>query len=314
MLTSFFRKSKPINFLLMTLVIFFFYFFYNLSTPGKPIDGTWVLEKIGGFIAFLALSFLLNFILVKTKPENRHTFVLLIFVGFCLIFPSLLTDGKTLLAGLFTALGFRRILGLQNDKNISKKIFDAFFFLALASFFFPSTILYLIVPLVGILLFAPFHFRHWLTPFAAILAAFILKTTSSLLLFDQFFNPISFYSFEIFRFEDSINSNILYRVIWLLIFGLWVFFNFLLKNLRTTQTEQAARGIVNLISLTSFGVILLSEGLPRAKGAEFLFLIIPVALISGKYFERPRHIKLKEILLIGFVIVNGLFIIVRQWI
>lgn len=304
MLTSFFRKSKPVNFLLVGLLSTLFYGFFNFWGIEDGFSWVFLAKKVGLLFIFLTLLFLSNFTLQKNKTESRHTFVLFLFAAFTISFAQILTDGQVLLAGLFTVLGLRRTLALQTGQSLSKKIFEAFFFLALAILFFPTTVIFMLVPVFGILIHASQNYKHWLIPFAGIFAVFILKTSFSLLIANEFFNPLSLFDFAFPTVENYAQPQILWPLIVLLVFAVCMLFNFFIVTGKATQKEKYSGNLLIIMVLTAIGTILFS---PQKTGTELLFFIIPVVLIGGKYFEKRNHSSLKEIVLLSLTVLSLFF-------
>lgn len=301
MLTSFFRKSKPINFLFVGLFAVIAYILYNFSGDTGSFSWSFLVKKTAFLLVYLTTLFLTNFTLRKTKPEERHTFALFFFALFTLGFPPILTHGPTILAGVFTVLGLRRTLALQTGHALSQKVFDAFFFLGLATLFFPSTAIFMLVPVLGLVIFSPNNYKFWLIPFVSIFTVFILQTAFSLLVYDTFFNPVALFDFNFSTIHNYIETNQLWFLIVLIVFSIWTLFGFLINLSKSTQKEKYAGYLLGISFLAGLAIVFLfnlSADNFRRTGSELLFLIIPACLIGGKYFENKGHPRLKEIFLL----------------
>ncbi len=304
MLITFFRKSKLINFFVVTLLAAVAYIIFNFTGSKTESGALFFLLKAGVFIVFAFFLFFLNFILVKNKSEGRHSYVLFLAFIFCLAAPSTLTDSAIILSGFFVALGLWRTLGMQTGKNLPKKIFDSFFCFSVASLFFPTSLIFMLVPGFGILCYAPNNYKTWLIPSMAILCVFILQTAFMLAVYDQFFNPLAYYSFGLIDHSLLKSPQFLWPGLLYVLFVIWAYFNITTNTIKMTQVEKNATFLLFITLIASLGTLLFANTSSRAM---LLFLIIPAALIGGRYFEIRKHRRLKEILLISLSLV-GLFL------
>ena len=136
MLANFLGKSKPINFIVLVL-LFICAFFLNLGSTFSILDFTlsFIVEKVGIFLLFLAIFFTFNFIISKNNLTLDNSYAFLFYLLLTLYFYEYLLDYQVLLSCFVTLLFLRKIYSLQTLKDIFKKLFDAGFWLGIMFFF-----------------------------------------------------------------------------------------------------------------------------------------------------------------------------------
>jgi len=295
MLSTFFRNSRPINFLLIGLLTLLAFVSFNF------IKQSFEVNNLIGIPFIILLTFLINFILVKNQSKGRHTYVSFVFILLCISLPPTLISNPVLIAGFFVVLGLRRTIMLQTGKFLHRKIFDAFFFFSVATFFVPSSFIFMLVPLWAIFYFTPENYKSWLIPFPAILSVFILATVFHLLLYNHFFNPIHHYKISLVSL-DNIDSNLLYPLSLILLIVIFSLMKVLSIESKTTQRQKRT----SYLLIVSIIAAILSIGFSGNSGIDleslFLLFLIPSALIIGKFLELTSSKRLSEILLILLIL------------
>lgn len=313
MLTSFFRKSKPITFFLILILTFFVYILFNFTAVEQEINGFYILKKTGLFFIVLLSLIFVNYILIKEKSKSRHAFVLYLYFLFIVATPNFLQNGNMIMAGFFLILGFRRTLLFHTGKHLSKKIFDAFFWFALGSLFFPPALFFLIIPLFGIFYFAFENYKHWLIPLVALSSVFIIKTTYDLITQDAFFNPLEFYLFKNINADlNNFPINTWFPAL-LVLFAVWILLNMLLGPTSFKQKLKREKIILFISFLVGLTALYFSGNSSTPLQTSYICLYIPTALISGRYYEKQSQKLLKEILLITLSFLSLFFLITQQW-
>src|SRR5690606_7440062 len=136
MLTSFFGKSKPINFLAVAVFMAVFYLIANAGTLFSNFNPGTLALKTGVLIAFVLSTTALYLIATKNDLTNRTAYTNLIFAAFSVSFISILRDNQAIAANLFVLISLRRVISLKSQKDIQMKIFDATFWICIASPFY----------------------------------------------------------------------------------------------------------------------------------------------------------------------------------
>lgn len=260
-----------------------------------------IFSKIGLLIAYLFLMVLINFIVKRNEVTKKNTFTIFLFAVFTVIFLPILQAEEIIIASVFILLALRRIVSLRSGLYVKRKIFDASFWIGIAFLFYPESIWFLILPFIGILFYALQDFKNWLIPFFALMSVFILKTSFNLLVFDQFFNPISYFSYPSLDFTSYHQFSILIPLSVLLAFTLWSLFTYFKTIQKATRKTKYTLYIITITWLLSIFVVIFSN---EKNGAELLFFILPVCVIGANYFEQKGEKWLKEILLISLLVLT----------
>ncbi|MET0944746.1 MAG: DUF6427 family protein, partial [Flavobacterium sp.] len=109
---------------------------------------------------------------------------------FILIFPTIFNNPNVIYANFFLLLALRRLISLQSLKASKEKIFDASFWILVASLFQFWCILFLILVFISIVFHVSRDYRNWVLPFIALLAVAIIFLLVSLIFH---FNVIEFF-------------------------------------------------------------------------------------------------------------------------
>ncbi|WP_163409481.1 DUF6427 family protein [Flavobacterium ajazii] len=181
MITSVFKKSTPLNYSLAVILILVFFFLFQIQEPSWVGSYFLMFQKISLLCFILASFFMINFIVKKNGLSKDNGYSILFYLLFILFFPAILNDSNLLYANFFILLSLRRLISLQSLKASKEKIFDASFWILLASLFQFWCILFLILVFISIIFHVSRDYRNWILPFIALLAVGILFLTTSLI-------------------------------------------------------------------------------------------------------------------------------------
>ena len=285
MITSFFRTSKPLHyliFLVLFFAIFVFQSFYNHNINQSPIS---YLTLFGVFFLFLVTFFVYVFIITKNDLTQKNSFAALYLCLFIGILPQFFLTPIVMLSNLFVLLGLRRIFSLKKNLNTKKKLFDAGFWIALATIFYPWSVLYFVPLFVAILMITSDYFKN---TFAVFFGALSVSLTAFLYIF--FLNK----DFDIWlKLMPQINLDlsIYYDLITffplaiLLISSLWGISS--LFNKMVFKTSKSHFVYFILFSALVIGLIipLVSE---NKSMADFIFLVFPLAIVMANNTEQTH--------------------------
>lgn len=300
MLTSFFSKSKPINFLVVVLFMAIFFIIANGGEVISSFSFRYLGAKLGVLICFVLSASVLDFISRKNDLTKRSAFKIVMFAIFTASFFAILQNEQVIIANFCVLLALRRIMSLKSQKEIQKKIFDATFWICIASLFYFWSVVFLIVVYSGILLNTSNYFKNWLIPPIAVFAVVMLVTGFHIIVYDQFYTLKAWFQVSSFDFSAYQDPGLLIPLSIVLALTLWTisyYFGLLQKaNINSRPTYI----LVLLTLVAAVGVALFS---PAKNGSELIFFFVPLSVIVSNYFESKKEKTFKEILLIGLLLI-----------
>lgn len=305
LLISFFGKSKPIHFLILTGLILIYwslvtFLYWDISGEAFSYFST----SVGLLLVFLLSVGLLNFICKRNSLTKNNSFALLLFIIFPLCFPIIFKSANMICAVFFILLALRRIFSLKSGIDIKKKIFDASLWISVATLFEASSLFFLPLLFVAIFLFAAADFRNWIIPIMGVLTVFVLHLVFHLVMKDTFSGLFSNFNPPNFDFENYRKIQILVPLSILLAFSLWALGDYIFTYRKTKGSYKKMMLLVMVCFISGVFASLFSD---IKNTAEMLFIAIPVAIFGAGYFQRKKDMLFKEILLI-ILIILGLII------
>ncbi len=165
MIANFFNKTKPINFLVLSILLTIIYIIGIQAVVNFNISLHYMLKNI--FLLFLLIIsiFIINFILRKNVLTDDNSYAILFYILLFGIFPFSFLDGDILVSNFILLFSFRRIYSLRSMLKPKEKIFDSAFWIGLASLFYVWSFLYLFLLFFAIFIFNKLNWKNFLIPF-----------------------------------------------------------------------------------------------------------------------------------------------------
>lgn len=179
MITSVFKKSTPLNYSLVVILILVFFFLFQIQESSWMSSYFLTFQKISLLCFILASFFLINFIVKKNGLSKDNGYAIFFYLLLLLFFPTIFNNSNVLYANFFTLLAVRRLISLQSLKASKEKIFDASFWILIAALFQFWCVLFLILVFISIIFHVSRDYRNWILPFIALLAVALLFLTVS---------------------------------------------------------------------------------------------------------------------------------------
>ncbi|MEZ4857319.1 MAG: DUF6427 family protein [Flavobacteriaceae bacterium] len=306
MLTSFFGKSNPINFLLLGVFIMAFCFLtYFLAIDFTFRWDSFIRICITAVILVFSML-LLDFIIRKNYLNTSNTYAIFIFSCMVAMVPVTKHIG-IIIAQFLLLLALRRIFSMASEKNLEKKILDASLWILLASYFFFWSILLFGLLYIAILNLTKKPVRYMLIPvtgfFGMILiaTAFFFIKDNSFRWIREFAKPIS-YDFTTYGSIDlMVFITFFFSVL------IWSIFYRISKLPDIPKKFRNNYLLVVFSATASFLITLFSE---IKIGTELIFLAAPSAITIAGYLEKKGDIWFKELLLWTFLLLPIFFLLV----
>lgn len=291
MLTSFFGKSSPINYLILGFFIFAGYLLGTFSYADALKTPSVILIH-GFFIAISIMSMLLlDFIIRKNHLTKNNTYAILFFTCFLVMLPVIFLQYKILLANVFLLLALRRIMSLQRDKNSERKIFDASLWITVGSLFHFWGLLFFIPLWIAIVQKPNANYKQMLVPFTGFFAVIIINTAYQSLVNNNIFWFLNWKVEVSFDFSVYNSASILVPVTIILAFYIWTAGYRLQKIAIIPLKEKSSYLLLLYLSITTLFIAL---GTQEKTGAEALFVLAPIAIICANYIENSNTETYRE--------------------
>lgn len=206
MIASVFNKTRPLNYLIIVLLVLFSFLAYSISNNYFSNDWQQIVVGTLKFFIVLASCLLVNFITLKNNLTKDNTYAVFLFFIFLLFFPTIFQNSQILISNFLLLLALRRLVSLKSMITPKEKIFDASFWIFLSALFHFWSILYIVLVFVSIVLHASRDFRNWIIPFIALFSVSVLFLMTNLYFDNALFLHIknqSYFSFD-FTYFDTV--------------------------------------------------------------------------------------------------------------
>jgi len=294
MISSFFGKTKPINYIVLAILLFLFYFTHVFFKIGNErIDQVIALELLL-FVVLLLSLFIINQIVRTERATEPNSYTMLFFLLLIVIFSDELVLQYVIYANFFLLLAFWRILSIRTIRNVKHKIFDASLLITIASLFYDWALVFMLLVFFVIGAYERKTFKNWLVPFLGMATIFVLSFTvlqlkGTLGFFEDHYQ-FSLGLFTTKSFFQVLNVKTLIYLILTVIVSILMFVR--LRN--TSGGKLLLLRIVFLIFVLGTGIILFTP----ADASPVLITFFPAAVFFTNYYEGIKKRRLQEIVLI----------------
>ena len=298
MISSFFAKTKPINYVVLLGFIGVFYmtlqFFWNRDAFGA--ENIWITLLA---LAVLLLSvYVINELVQQNKVTELSSFAMLFFVVLTIMFPKSILDNNAVFANLFILLGIKKLLEVKEAKNAKHKIFDAVLLICLASLFFKWAVVYFAAVAFAINTFESKNLKIWLVFLCGIATFFTL-----VLMFSSIFGNQEFlWKHYNFLFVETELNTIFEK----LNIKNAVFFTsialFSVVDFIKLRKKGGGRLIMMRSMLLFFMVVLVVLLLENKDTTPILLSFFPAAVFITNFIETIKKKRLKELAANLFII------------
>jgi len=297
MITSIFSKSKPINFIIVTVFVVLLFVISNLTNLFNDFNG--FSKSILKLLITLFSVFLLDFLVSKNNLTQRNSYTIMTFGLLFGMFPQAMMYSDLLLANLFVLFALRRLISLHSNLNIKKKLFDAGFWIALATLFYFWSILFFALVIVSLIYHSQNDIKNTFIPFIGLATVVMLLFIYNILFFGVFIRPSNFELYASLDFTTYNSAENILKFTVLFTSFVWIFIYFFRI---LADKNQKIRPSYFLIAWASIMAVLIAIISPIKNGSEFLFLFGPFSIIMANYIEAISERWFKEIFVILLII------------
>ncbi|MCB0448218.1 MAG: hypothetical protein KDD03_12055 [Gelidibacter sp.] len=294
MISSFFSKTKPIHLVVVSILLLVVFVVAKIFTIHEPLS----LELFGKQSAFFIIVWLslftLDFFVSKNNLTKKNSYKILMFALFIAVLPESILNSRLLLSNFFVLLALRRIISLRSQKEIKKKLFDAAFWVSIASLLHFWASLFFLLIFAAMILYSIRSIKNWIVPFVGVLTVAII-TTSLMMVFNidyqNYASELIGYSFD---FTQLNSVRIIMATTILISYGTWASFFFIKHIKNKSKSYRPSFVLIIITSILALMIIVVSQ---NKTGSEFIFLFAPLSIIMTNYLEVTEEKWFKEILI-----------------
>ena len=308
MITSVFRKSTPLNFLLVVILMLVFFLLFQFQDLSWTNSFFLNLQKGGLFCIVVASVFITDFVAKKNGLSKDSTYTIFFYFLFLLFFPSVLNNTNLLISNFFILLALRRLISLQSLKASKEKIFDASLWIFLATLFHFWSVIFIILVFISIIFHVSRDYRNWILPFIAFFIAVIMfllfATVINFNVIEYIFKSVQI-NFKIDYFTNNYQNGALSIYATVALFFLVSIFTSLSNRPQLLHTS-----FKKIIASFFIGVLifLISD---NKSNDLLLFTFAPLAILATSHIEMPQ-LKLKQEIVLFVLITCSLFAFFSQ--
>jgi len=292
MITRFFSTSKPIHLVLVSFFVFGLFFVVRLGHYSEGINATQILKELALYSITILSIFVLSFFVNKNNLTKQNSFKILFFSLFLACIPETIQHGNIIISNVFILFAIRRLISLRSNLYVKKKLFDAAFWIVLASLFYFWSFLFLILVFAALIFYSIGQINNWIIPFTGILTV-ILIVVCYYIITENSFGDINMYVDSLsFDFSKYNKLNLIISITIILSLGLWALV-FYVRKLQDKTRAYRPSFILILIALTIGATIVILA--PNKNGSEFIFLFAPLAIIMTNYIESIKETWFAEV-------------------
>lgn len=282
MLASIFSKTRPINYIMLTLLIVIGYsLFIGLASS---IEWTLfeIVKRVSVLLLLLLMMYLSQFIVTRNRLVDDTAYVPLIFTSFLFLFPTSFESVRVIIASYFILLALRRIFSLHSLKQSKEKLLDASLWICFASLFHFWSILYFLLLFYAIAFFGAKDYRNWVIPIIAFFGASVFLSLYLLIQEESF--PVWWadrvqISFD-FMYFDNVYQNLALAV-FVSIALLYSVSQALAIKSKPYNMQNTYKKIILSFLIGACIYVISSE---KTNGL-LLFTFFPLAILGANYIE-----------------------------
>ncbi len=299
MIANFFNQTKPINFLLLSVLVFFIYLAALINVNSEPLGFFFFVKKSAFLFLAILTVFVINFIIRKNALTEDNSFAILFYIILCSYFPNSFINEAVFISNFILLLAFRRIYSLRSSIQTKEKIFDSAFWVGIASLFYVWSLFYLILLYAAIVVFRKTDWRNFVIPLIGIFTPIFLSYTY-LLAFDDLerFNNLWILSFDLSS-EVYNSSHFLFPLVLIGIVALIAIIPTTKRSLLAKIDFKATWTLLIIHLVISLIVVIIA---PEKNGSELIFLFFPLSVLFANYLQVISRYWIKESIIYVFIL------------
>lgn len=303
MITSFFKTSKPIHYIIFSVVLMALSFYQRTFEVNFDSNLLNYLNELAYLFVLIASLFTVIFIVTKNNLTQNNSFAALFFCLFIGVSPQVLEHTSTLISNLFILFSLRRILSLKNKKNIKKKLLDATFWICIATLFDSFSIFFFLPLFISLVLYSVFEIRNVLIPFCGLLVFGTLWVVFGLVVHDHILDISKYLPIISFEAQNLIpQKNTLFSlfIATVLLCGIT---NYFLMNSSKNRLNKSSMVLLMLIIVVSFTASLFSQSESKET---YIFIVAPSAILMANFSETTKFSWITDVIIVLLFVLSAI--------
>ena len=294
MLTSFFASSKPIHSIVVMVYMSLAYFWANGQLLFGEFSWQNIVQVIGCWILYIVALLVFSFIIQKNELTQATSYKTVLFGVFTAALPALFSTPYILLSGLCVLIALRRIISLRSGLVIERKLFDAAFWLTIASLFYFWSGFFFAILFLSIFLYVRTQLRYWFIPLLGIGVVGVFICCYVLYIGDDQSYILKYIDSVAFNFSAYSTLGILISLTFLTGVLFWCIWRYFAMMSATVFSQRGSYILIMSSIIVALIIIILA---PDKTGAEWYFLIPFLTIVAANYVEQTTNKFFTEFLL-----------------
>lgn len=249
-------------------------------------------SALGAFLIGVFYVFLTDFIISKNDLTQRNSYGIMVFGLLLLAFPEAFGNINIVSANLLVFFALRRLFSLHSKRSLTKKFFDATFWISIAALFYAWAILYLLIVIAALMYYWQSELRYAVVVLLAFVTVMILLVVYNIILKNEYLVSSNF-NFNLSLDFSSYNSA--FGIARLTIVATIYFWSLVYYLRRLPDRNRKMRPIYILVLISSFIALVILLIAPNKNGSEYVFILLPYAIIVANYIEAVQDSWFKDI-------------------
>lgn len=292
MITRFFSTSKPIHLVLVSFFVLALFFSVRFNYYNEGISFYQIVKELTLYGITLLSIFVLSFFVNKNNLTKQNSFKILFFSLFLACIPETVQHGNIIASNVFVLFAIRRIISLRTNINIKKKLFDAAFWITLASLFYFWSILFLVLVFAALIFYSIGQINNWIIPFVGIFTIAIIVVSYSIITQNTFGDMTAYVNVIGFDFSTFNKPSLIVSITIILSLGLWSLFFYIKKLQDKSKAYRPSFILIFIALIIGISIVIVA---PNKNGSEFIYMFAPLAIVMTNYIESVKETWFAEV-------------------
>lgn len=301
MIANFFSKTKPANVFSIGTMLFIYYFTATFLLHSGELSLQFLVKRAGFFIWLVLFLMIVNFIIKKNKLTKDNSYPSLLMVFLLGAFPEAMFSSSIVLANIVLLFGFRKIYSLRSGFDTKLKIFDACFWIGIATLLYSWSIFYVLLVYVSVIIYQKLTVKNLFIPIVGFITPILIYFTYCL-----YFESAAFFygrfNYEInLDFSSYTSLKLLIPLLFLSMVLVWSLFKVTPKVVSIRNNFKFSWDVLINHLLISAVIVLVA---PTKNGSELFFFIFPSAVIISNLVQLTKSKIFRNVILYGFLLIS----------